>query len=198
MCAPAHDSSWITELPTSLPCPPPTLAVAWLRARGRCPLVTGQAGLRPAVPGGRKPRQWALVPCPQAQGQCLGLSAGSLPTLSTPRGTRHQGRQAWAPPGSPAPLTPPSGNGNQPGQHVLLPLTLQACLWGLGLGCQGWEGSWLRYHHLDLSRAKVGPRRDLARRTNRDVLLSVKLALSTPRHPAYSLSRSSVNSAHAQ
>lgn len=78
-------SSWIAELPTSLPCPPPS-SYGLAGSQGRLPLGAGQAGLRPAVPGGRKPRQWALVPCPQAQGQHLRLSASSLPTLSAPQG----------------------------------------------------------------------------------------------------------------
>lgn len=69
------------------PPPPPPCPVAWHRARGGCPLGAGQAGPRPVVPGGRKPRQWALVPCPQALGQSLGLSAtGSLSTLGAPLG----------------------------------------------------------------------------------------------------------------
>lgn len=77
-------SSWITGLPTGLPCPPPS-SDGLAGSQGRLPLGAGQAGLRPAVPGGRKPGQWALVPCPQAQGQHLRLSAGSLPTLSAPQ-----------------------------------------------------------------------------------------------------------------
>lgn len=73
----------------SLSCPPvspaPPSSDGLAGSQGRLPLGAGQAGLRPAVPGGRKPEQWALVPCPQAQGQHLRLSAGSLPTLRAPQ-----------------------------------------------------------------------------------------------------------------
>lgn len=82
---------------------PPPPAVAWLAARRGCPLGAGQAGPRPAGPGGRRPRQWALVPGPQAPGQSLGPPAGSPRTLSTPRDQ--------APPGSPAAPTPPQETG---------------------------------------------------------------------------------------
>ena len=79
--------------------PPPPPAAAWLTARRGCPLGAGQAGPRPAGPGGRRPRQWALVPRPQALGQSLGRPAGSPRALSAPRDQ--------APPGSPAAPTPP-------------------------------------------------------------------------------------------
>lgn len=90
----------------ALSCPPvspahPDPAMAWHRAR-RLPAGAEQAGLRPAVPGGRKPGQWALVPCPQAPGQHLRLSAGLLPTLRAPQGLS-QGRQDQPLQGAPLP-----------------------------------------------------------------------------------------------
>lgn len=53
-----------------------------------------------------------------------------------PQGTCHRGRPGQAPQESPVPLTPIPGDGNKPGQHVLLPLIIQATVrpWGLGLG----------------------------------------------------------------
>ena len=66
---------------------PPLPTAAWLTARRGCPLGAGQAGPRPAGPGGRRPRQWALVPGPQAPGQSLGRPAGSPRTLGRPAGS---------------------------------------------------------------------------------------------------------------
>lgn len=109
------------------------------RSQGRLPTGswTGWSEARSA----RREEAQTMGPCSLSSGPGPESRAISrLPVhLQQPPETRHQGRQDQAPPGSPAPLTPPPGNRNQPGQHALLPLCLQARqrLWGLGLGCQG-------------------------------------------------------------
>ena len=106
-------------------------------------------------------------------------------------GTHHRGRQDQASPGSPAPLTPPPGNRNKPGQHALLPLTLQARPhpWGLGLGCQrgglpfSSTTTWL----------SLAPKWALAEaQLGQDAGWTAfhKLALSTLHHPAHSFIQS--------
>lgn len=91
------------------------------------------------MPSGRKPRQCALVPRPQAQGQRLRLSAGSLPTLGAPPGLA-TGEAGPGPPGSLGPTDATPEHWSQSGQHALLPLTPQS-----DFACGAWVVSALQH-----------------------------------------------------
>lgn len=129
--------------PLALPLHPhPLLRRGLALSQGRLP--TGSWTGRSEARSARREEAQTMGPCSLSSGP--GPKSRAISRLPVhpqrPPGTRHRGRQDQAPPGSPAPLTPPPGNRNKPGQHALLPLTLQARPrpWGLGLGCQGGEG----------------------------------------------------------